>query len=208
MAGTLGLEVMLGIIYGLVDADTLELRYVGQTIRPLEVRLRRHRAARGNSHLRNWLAKRPVSIIALERNPADLDAAEIRWIAAMRAEGARLLNLTDGGEGGTFTGRTHTIESRAKMAVAHTGLKHTPETRARMSNTSAGHHRHTAASREKLRGAALGRTHSLETRAKLRVASLGNQNWLGRKHTPEARARMRAAKMGNQNRRGTGYASS
>ena len=153
-----------GIIYGLIDSDTLELRYVGQTMKPLAERFRKHKRGIYNLHLRRWLAKRPVSIIVLERDPADLDEAERYWIAAMRTQGARLLNLTDGGGGGT-PGYNHTAATREKLRAASLGNQHGKG------------HKHTAAAREKMS-----------------AAMRGKVPWSkGKKHTPETRAKMSAA---------------
>mgnify|MGYP001617177300 CR=1 FL=1 len=159
----------MGIIYGLIDSDTLELRYVGKTVMPLEKRLADHRCGRStNRHLNNWLRAKPVSIITLERDSEDLNEAECRWIAAMRVEGARLLNITDGGNGGAPS-----VETRAKISAALMGYKHT------------------ATARAKMRAAALGRVASVEARAKMRDAHLGL------KHSAETRAKISAALLGH-----------
>jgi hypothetical protein len=145
----------MSVVYGLIDGDTLELRYVGQTVGPLSKRFRQHGYGAKNKHLKNWLQARPVNIITLEREPEDLDAAEIKWIAGMRAQGTRLLNVLNGGNGWRFgqnrsaenkakisaamlgkhnaRGFVQTPETRAKMSAGHRGLHHSPETRAKMS---------------------------------------------------------------------------
>ena len=106
------LETMKGIIYGLVDNSTMELRYVGQTIEALACRFKRHmKLYSSNAHLNNWLRSADASAIVLERDPEDLDEAEMRWIADARAQGARLINLTDGG-GGRERLQTNTRTSR------------------------------------------------------------------------------------------------
>ena len=174
---------MSGIIYGLIDSETLELRYVGQTTKLLDVRLRRHKNRRDNPHLRNWLDKCPVSIITLERDPADINEAERRWIREMREQGARLINMTDGGEGGL--GHKHTPETRAKMRAAKLGnqyalgYQHTSEARAKQSATLQGHKRNTPEARARMSVAKLGRKLTPEHCAKLSIARLGNQNSLG-----------------------------
>mgnify|MGYP001615733050 CR=1 FL=1 len=165
---------MNGIIYGLIDSDTLELRYIGKTTKPLEKRLCRHMQCRTrNHHLNRWLRARPVNIIVLERDPIDLNETEMCWIADMREQGARLLNMTDGGGGST--GVNHSVEARAKMRAAKLGRKLTVEHRAKMS------------------AAKLGRKFTAEHRSKLSAAGMGNQNALGHRHTIEARAKMSLA---------------
>lgn len=97
-------------IYGLVDPRTNELRYVGKTATSLKRRLQRHlnQVARGDRgrHVLFWLA----SVIARGQSPiifeieSDLESAnwmeaEQFWIAYFRSIGARLCNLTAGGDG-------------------------------------------------------------------------------------------------------------
>ena len=172
------MEMKTGIIYGLVDNSTMELRYVGQTRKPLHVRFKRHmKLLSPNVHFNNWLRIADVSAIVLERDPINLNEAEMCWIADMRAAGARLLNMTDGGGG--CQNYKHTLEICAKISAAMMGkqnglgYKHTAEVRAKISVAS--------------------RSRSIETRAKLSAASMGNHNALGHKHTPETRAKISVA---------------
>lgn len=136
------------IIYGLIDGDTLELRYVGQTCCPKK-RLRQHSEARHNPHLNNWLRTADISMITLERDPADLDATETRWIRELREQGARLLNLSPGGNG------------------------QSPETCAKISASKTGHHY------PKLRAAKTGHSVSAETRAKTSATLKGHAYYGG-----------------------------
>jgi len=125
------------MIYGLIDSDTLELRYIGQTSYALDVRFKEHKKCRTNNHhLNNWIRSTNVNAIVLERDPIDLDEAEMCWISDMREQGARLLNLTDGGGG--LRGHSFTDEHRAKMSEAHTGMKFTDEHRTNISIVNKG----------------------------------------------------------------------
>ena len=158
---------MLGIIYGLIDGNTLELRYIGKTSKSTAQRLKQHKQGHSsNLHLNRWVAINHINIIILERNPEDLDEAEIRWIREMRGQGARLLNLTDGG-GGIVS---PSLETRAKMSAAKIGnqnslgYKHTDAARAKMSIARTGH-------RYKRVGGL--RIHSPETKAKISAALKG-----------------------------------
>jgi len=176
-----------GIIYGLINSDTLEIRYIGKTILLPEKRLIQHKRRKDNKHLRNWLVKYPVSIIVLECVGIieNLNVVEIRWIADMRAQGARLLNLTDGGEG--ILGHPHTLEAKTKMR----GRKLSLETKAKMSASKIGNKY------------SLGHTYSrtTETKDKLSAAMMGRQNAKGCKHTKvsaETRAKIGATQIGNQ----------
>lgn len=144
------------MIYGLVDSDTLELRYIGKTIGSAEGRLRGHlanarRHGKGQRRLGCWIRSlvTPPSVIILERNSLDDDAAERRWIAEMRGLDARLCNMTDGGDG--TPGHCHSEETKRRIgrslrarpwvftpgrqaAVArHIGMKRGEDTRRRIS---------------------------------------------------------------------------
>lgn len=164
-----------GVIYGLCDPDTLELRYVGKTTRDSQVRLkghlddaRRHPSTRLHYWLRS-LTRRGAkpSLLVLERTSSEkpiLDEAERRWIREMRAAGARLCNLTDGGDGFSsghtvtattrrrisraMRGKTKSAEHREKIAASLRGRKTKPcssETRAKISATRKGkpcNHKH------------------------------------------------------------------
>jgi len=163
-------------VYGLINGDTMELRYIGQTNHP-ELRLRQHKIANhANLHLDRWLKKTHWSMIILERDPSDINEAEIRWIKEMREQGARLLNLADGGRGHPLR---HSAETRAKISKTLTGHLKSAETCSRLSAALVGNKN------------ALGHIHSAMTRAKISAAHAG------RRHTPESRTHMRAAHLGH-----------
>ena len=146
------------IIYGLVDSDTMELRWVGQTKRPA-IRLDQHRRAyslsNSNKNLVDWLHGTHFSMIVLEciPTPEQLNEAEIRWIKEMREQGARLINITRGGKG--THGHSRSPESRAKQSATMMGRFHTPE------------------AREKMRGARLGTPMSPEQKISISLAMKG-----------------------------------
>ena len=178
----------MGIIYGLIDSATLELRYIGQTRRSLEVRFYQHRGKHSrNAHLNNWLASTHVVAIILESDPYDTNAAEIRWISEMREQGARLVNVATGGAGGGKKGYKHTPEARAKIGAASLGHTLSKGARARISAANArrwkcdkniGLTRHTDETRARISASLMGHTCSSETRAKISAtkrAALGGQ---------------------------------
>lgn len=117
-----------GVIYALRDPETLEIRYVGQTIRSLEKRLFGHIYSSKNSnnktHKQNWLYKLVAnnSIPLIEELETcvveDLDVREVFWIKVLKEQGCNLTNLTSGGNAKkTFK---HTEEAKKKIS---TGLK-------------------------------------------------------------------------------------
>lgn len=90
-------------IYALADSE--EVRYIGWTVDPRR-RLRRHldTAKTGKLHRECWIrsvvqAGGQIQMYVLEEGEGDWAEAERRWIAHYREMGARLTNLTDGGEG-------------------------------------------------------------------------------------------------------------
>jgi hypothetical protein len=112
-------------IYSLIDPRDRAVRYVGKTVRPLRARLADHkyRAKSGYLPVSLWARKvlhidcGPI-IRLLETVPAGSDWAsrERYWIDKYRSEGARLLNLTGGGEG--LSGHRFTDEHRSRIAAA------------------------------------------------------------------------------------------
>ena len=111
-------------IYALED-EAGNVRYVGKTIRYLHQRHTSHiRAAKCgrlpvNQWLRGQVAKgQRLCIRLLENVPDGPDwiERERHWIARFRQEGARLLNLTNGGEG--LHGLKFSDEHKARIGAA------------------------------------------------------------------------------------------
>jgi len=123
------------IIYGLFDPRDGELRYIGKSEAGLKRRLAEHlmpsylaTPSHKNSWIKGLLAEgvQPVGVV-LQRlsTSAELCDAERYWITFFRAQGCRLTNMTDGGEG--FGKRPVSAETRAKMRAAKLGKKQSPE---------------------------------------------------------------------------------
>ena len=108
-------------IYGLVDGDTLELRYVGKTIGTLKRRLSEHKS--NSKYLKEWIKENNVNILLLEETD-DLDNAEVRWIKRFKSD--RLFNISPGGGHG-MRGLKHTDETKQKMSVASKGKSKSEE---------------------------------------------------------------------------------
>jgi group I intron endonuclease len=177
-----------GSIYALLDPESQEPRYVGQTVRSLSDRLAGHlHAAETNDKLYvcRWIKSLqvpPLIVVLEEVVEKELDAAERRWIKTMRADGARLCNLTEGGGG--RLGYRLTTETRAKMS-ASAKIRGMPRETIEKG----------AASR---RGKPMQRGPEwlLNVTLAARKRPLGNgNNRLGTHHTPETRAKMSASQL-------------
>lgn len=199
-------------IYVLIDPRSDEIRYVGWTY-DVEKRVRDHisKARKQHNYKANWLVQleneglRPLYRV-LESGTGDWAAAEQRWIAYYRAEGARLTNLTNGGEG--IVGYVFSEETRQRMSAAKKGRKQSPEAIERSHAPLRGRKRpawigakisatrkargYTLSdeTKEKIRRSVTGFRHTEETRAKIAAV------WRGRHHTDEAKQKQAAAKKG------------
>ena len=119
------------VIYGLIDPNTKELRYVGYTSHP-EKRLNQHyskQKLKAVTHKNSWIKslkdQKPEMIIIEEYASAkELSESEIEMIEYFRFIGCNLTNTTKGGEGGaTFghKGKRHTKETKLKISIAGIG---------------------------------------------------------------------------------------
>ncbi len=116
------------IIYALLDPDTFEVRYVGQTIQKLQQRMYLHYSQsrrQRRTHTNCWIASletrglRPV-ITELSRVPHDeADAEEIRFISHFKDLGYNLTNHHEGGQ----VNRIVSKQTGRKIAIAKTGKK-------------------------------------------------------------------------------------
>ena len=117
-------------IYALCDPDTQEVRYVGKT-KSIQERYKAHLTSQSsaNTHRKYWIrslrkqGKKPLIKVLEEVDASIWKERERWWIAEMRQQGARLTNLTDGGEG--TNGYKHTPETKAKISASNTGKKKT-----------------------------------------------------------------------------------
>lgn len=154
-----GTEGATGIVYGIRLKVSDEYRYVGITTKTLSRRFHQHlRSARSGQRrpLYDWMRKhQDTDLIADVLDVLDdlqgLGQAEAEWIAYLRSQGERLLNISAGGLGPTgvvwtaeqreaaslrsrgrpgtsrpgaanpFFGRHHTLEQRQKWATDRKG---------------------------------------------------------------------------------------
>lgn len=121
-------QVFRNVIYGLIDPNTNELRYVGYA-RNLQKRIMKHHSPsnlKKNTHKNAWIKsllakkqKADVWIIEQYETSEELPQAEIEIIAYFKYIGCNLTNGTLGGDGGM--GRKHTDEELKKMSDAKIG---------------------------------------------------------------------------------------
>ena len=125
-------------IYTLKHPDTLEVRYVGKTVRSLSRRLGNHidnaKRSRHNKHLSNWIlsilsnGKRPIIELIEEVDNSVWQEREKYWITQY----PNLINLTEGGDG--CRGFLHDEATRIKCGKANIERKHTQEFKDAISN--------------------------------------------------------------------------
>jgi hypothetical protein len=163
-------------IYTLKHPDTLEVRYVGKTVRSLSRRLGNHIAnAKGNKHnkhLSNWilnilaLGKRPIIELIEEVDSSVWQEREKYWITQF----SNLINLTEGGDG--CKGFLHDEATRIKCGVANIGRRHTQEFKDALSNRLRGTNL-TEEHKARIGAANRGKVRTIATRQKLSEAHKG-----------------------------------
>jgi len=189
----------------LIDPRDGDVRYVGMTVRSLEARLKSHLKDHDKKfHRGYWIRElrslgiEPVIKLLEEVSESQGSSAERRWIKYYRAQGARLVNGNDGGQGGQ-RGAAVSEETREKLRLAAIKQFQDPEYRAAVSLVHTGktiseEHRAivgTAATRRWVEWRAAGGVTSEETRKKIRAAARGRTPHA---QTAEARAKVAAAK--------------
>ncbi|MGW2936067.1 GIY-YIG nuclease family protein [Streptomyces sp. NPDC001156] len=192
-------------IYTLSDPRSGEVRYVGVTTRSLAERLRGHISDAGRQdHKSRWirsLLKEGVSPVMTEIEAVPVEdhgEAEQRWIAAYRANGARLTNATDGGPG--TLGRVASSETRERIRQAALERMKDPARRQAVSRVHKGktipestkRAVSEAATKRWVAWRAAGSVTSDETRAKL--SELAKARDLQPMNNPASRAKVAEAK--------------
>lgn len=132
---------MITEIYGIYD-ERDAIRYIGKTRNGYKNRFYCHvkYAYKDHTHKGRWIRSMldhnftPI-VKLLDTIDGDGCLAEMIWISIFRGLGARLTNISDGGDGGTTT------DMAVKAAVTRRTrylVWHTEETRAKMRNASIG----------------------------------------------------------------------
>jgi len=158
-------------IYGLKAKNSDEIKYIGLTTLLVQKRLSKHLNDKKINHKTNWIkkiGKDNIELIIIEENIINfqlLCEREIYYIAKYKAEGHKLTNITNGGEGtlGRYVkltqehkdkislnhadvsgdknpmfGKTHTDEVKQILKDFHTGRTATPEMKLKMSEKKKG----------------------------------------------------------------------
>lgn len=211
-------------VYALASSRDDEVRYIGQTVRSVEQRLQGHKCTANHkckNPVHKWMKREIDEGFEIMSIVLDSDAiwheTEMAMIAKYRADGVRLLNLTDGGEGilgftankgikrpylsernrqgkGKPNGRPLSSEALAKLMLHVKGKKRPwVAERNRESKVWLGR-KHTEETKIKQGNARRGRTHTKEAKAKMRASRLG------KKASEETKAKMRKSQKARQER--------
>jgi Uri superfamily endonuclease len=199
-------------VYGIIEAQSGELRYVGKTCQKLQTRLKRHIAEARRSdkvtHKLNWLREQlnnncipKIFLIEEHATATEAFSAEVELIAYYKSLGCSLVNSNAGGLGGL--GYKHSTE-RIAFLKSLTGTKshryrhkHTQESKELMSINRKGIAR-PASAIEAQRKAILGHKMSEYNKQKLAEANKlqkgKNHPWYGKKHSETTKVKLKAAK--------------
>jgi hypothetical protein len=187
-------------IYTLKDPLTLEVRYVGITTAALPLRLRGHvTAARIErpTHRTNWVNSLTSEGLApiieeVDSGVGEWEKTEQSWIARFKANGARLTNSTDGGNGSLGHPCSEEYRERLRREMAGAPRRGNPA-----------NWKHTAENRAAISAGLMGRKHSEETKRKISEAQKGrafSETTLAKMRavvkTPEHRRRLSLANTG------------
>jgi hypothetical protein len=108
-------------IYTLNHPITNEIRYVGQTVYELKIRLRKHLVSKDKSYRTNWIQSllkqdlKPIINLVLDNlSKEESNYYEQYYIQKYKENGVNLVNLTNGGEGSN--GFRHSEETKKLLS--------------------------------------------------------------------------------------------
>lgn len=190
---------IIGRIY-LITNIINNKKYVGQTIKPIEKRLKEHFKSAYIEKRDTYFCRAIIkydkdnfNIICLEDNilVSELDAAEEYWIAWYETFGKHGYNSTSGGKQGRMS-----EETKKKISAAHKGVPKSEEAKRNSSIAQKGKH---VGSLNHF----YGKKHSEETIKKIKKTLEGklsgeNHPFYGKKHSEESKNKISASKVGKQ----------
>ena len=133
-------------IYGLIDREKSELKYIGKSINP-QSRYRKHLQESKNksTYKDNWIYSllknnsKPELIIIDEVNKDEWVFWEKHYIAYYKFIGCKLTNISDGGDNPpNLSGRKRTKEEIEKIRKSNLGKKRSDEVKKNMSLSKIG----------------------------------------------------------------------
>lgn len=154
--------------------------YIGQTIRPIEDRLKEHQKSSSNC-VAIYNAIQKYGWNNFEKHwydcpDEDLDDHENMMVEVLGTFSPDGYNLKKGGGNGKLS-----EETKNKISKSHIGKTHTEETRGKLKDIN------------------MGKTLSKETKQKMSESRIGDKNhFRGKTHTDEAKKKMREAQIGKE----------
>lgn len=210
-------------VYSLVcPIDKESVRYIGYTKFTLEKRLDEHfREDYKKTHKCNWMKSLKVNglmpIIELIEdaipNKEQALMSEIAYIKLFKSFGAKLVNTTNGGEGGEMTEETKykirqkrklqiiTQETKDKLSAAGKNRKHTKESRMKQSLSQTGKKKTPMSlqARENISIAMTGKKKSESARKNMSECQKGEKSyWFGKKQTQETKDKRTLSLIGSK----------
>lgn len=206
------------VIYGLIDPNSKELRYIGYSSE-IERRIKDHHRPiylKAKTYKNNWIKsliavgqQAELIIIKEYETAGELPVAEIEMVEYFRALGADLTNGTRGGDG-HLKGDKLSDETRKKLSEAFSGekhpmygKKHTEEAKQKISEALSGENNplygktHTSETILKMSVIKTGKIFTEEHRENISVSKSGTTNpWYGKKRSETTRKKMSEAQKG------------
>lgn len=190
---------MLGRIYLITNAVNGK-KYVGQTVKPIEKRLKEHFKAAFSENRKSIICSAirkygsvnfTIECIQDDIAIADLDAAEQYWVKHYDTFGKFGYNATTGGNQCRISD-----ETKLKISIALTGIPKSEEHKKKMSEAQKG-------VKIGVLNSFYGKTHSEETVAKIKETLKGqmdgeNNPFYGKHHSEESLKKMSESHIGNQ----------